>query len=387
MSDQSFDFDTVIDRRNTVSQKWEKYAGRDILPMWVADMDFASPPAVIEALQRRVGHGVFGYTIPHAPITEAVSAALGEQIGWKFDPSWVLWLPGVNVGMNLACRAIGQPGDGAVTLAPVYPPFFTASPNSERTLTRVQLVKRADHRYEIDFDALEKAGDERTRILLLCSPHNPVGRVWTRSELQRIAEIAERRDWIIVSDEIHNQLVLEGTHIPTASLSAEVARRTITLVAPSKTFNIPGLTCALAIIPDGELRRRFVAARRGLVPDYNILGMVATEAAWLHGASWQRALVAYLRANRDHLAARLAREVPELPMTPLEATYLAWIDARALGKDAPAAYFEEHGLGMNEGATFGAPGYVRLNFGCPRKTLDQGIDRLVAAARKALGGG
>jgi cystathionine beta-lyase len=384
MHGNPFDFDTVIDRSGTISQKWERYAGRDVLPMWVADMDFKSPQPVIDALQERVAHGVFGYTIPDPGVTAETAAEFSRRYGYAVDPDWLVWLPGVNVGMNLACRAIGEPGDAALTLTPIYPPFFTSSPNSERRLHRVPLLRTESGRYEIDFHALRRIDDPRLRILLLCSPHNPVGRVWTEPELRALVEFAVERDLTIVSDEIHCDLVLEGRHIATASLGAEVARRTITVVAPSKTYNIPGLTCALAIIPDPDLRRRFNSGKRGLVPDYNILGMWATRAAYLHGEPWRLALIDYLRANRDHLARRLAAEAPELRMTPLEATYLAWLDARSLGLDAPAAHFERHGVGLNEGATFGTPGFVRLNFGCPRSTLDRGIDRLIAGVRAAV---
>lgn len=372
-------FDTPIDRRGTISQKWDKYAGRDVLPMWVADMDFRSPEPVIEALRRRVEHGIFGYTVPHAPHTAEVAASLHKLHSWRIDPEWIVWIPGVNVGMNLACSAIGGDQSGAVTLTPVYPPFFTAPTNSGRPLVRVPLVRGGQGRYSIDFEALSQAGDDNTRMLLLCSPHNPVGRVWTREELTRIAEIALRRGWTIVSDEIHCGLVLEGEHLPTAALGKEVEQATITLLAPSKTYNLPGLTCAIAVIPDPELRRRFVAAKRGKVGDYNVIGMIAAHAAWTQGEPWRQELITYLRGNRDHLLDRVRREVPQLGTTPVEATYLAWFDARPLGLDQPAAWLEKHGLGVNEGSTFGAPGHFRLNFGCTRALLDQGIDRLARA--------
>jgi cysteine-S-conjugate beta-lyase len=290
------------------------------------------------------------------------------------------------VGMNLACRAIGGEGDSALTFTPVYPPFFTSSPNSDRRLHRLPLLTDASGQARMDFQALENLVDPAQRIVLLCSPHNPVGRVWPRSELERLAALAIKRGWIIVSDEIHAELVLDGEHVSTGSLSPEIAQRTITLVAPSKTFNVPGLTCAVAVIPDAELRRKFVAAKRGLVGDYNVLGMIAAHAAWTRGEPWRQALLAYLRSNRDHLRRRIESEAPSLKMGPMEATYLAWIDARALQIENPAAFFEKHGLGMNEGSGFGAPGFVRLNFGCPRVTLDRGIDRLVAGVRAALRG-
>lgn len=376
-----FDFDTVIERRHTGSQKWDRYGDRDVLPMWVADMDFRAPPAVIEALRTRVDHGIFGYTTPDPARTAEVAERLTALHGWQIHPDWIVWLPGVNVGMNLAARATGEPGQGVAVLTPIYPPFFSAPQNAGRPLIRIPLLRDAQFRYHIDFDALDASAASGARTLLLCNPHNPVGRVWSRAELIRIAELAEKHDWVIVSDEIHCGLVLDGIHLPTGALGESIARRTIALYAPSKTYNLPGLTCALAVITDENLRRRFNLARKGLIPDYNVLGMVAAHAAWMHGEPWRQALVNYLRSNRDHLYQRVAREAPQLDQTRTEATYLAWFDARRLGWENPAALLESKGLGVNEGSTFGSPGFFRLNFGCPRQTLDQGIDRLVRAVR------
>ncbi|MBK8475304.1 MAG: putative C-S lyase [Opitutaceae bacterium] len=380
-----FDFDRIIDRRGTGSEKWERYAGRDVLPMWVADMDFASPPCVLEAMHRRVDHGVFGYTLPVRSTVEAIVAHLAEHYQWAVDPSWIVFTPGVNRGMNLVCRAIGERGEAVVVPSPVYPPFFSAVTNSQRRLIEVPLARRAGERWEFDFVALADRTPPDARLLLLCHPHNPVSRAWSHAELARLANFCRERDLWICSDEIHAGLVLDGRkHIPTATLSPEIAARTITLMAPSKTFNLPGLGLAFAIVQDAEVRKRLLGARRGLVPpDLSPLAYAATEAAFRHGEPWRRELVAYLEHNRDHLTAFLAAETPELKLAPVEATYLAWIDTTALGQPEPAKFFEQYGLGLNNGADFGAPGFVRLNFGCPRATLEEGLLRLRTAVHAA----
>lgn len=373
-------FDTPVERRGTDSIKWGKYAGRDILPLWVADMDFAAPPAVLAALHRRVEEGVFGYGHPWPALEESVLAHLAGEYGWAIEREWIVWLPGLVSGLNIACRAI----DGEVlTATPVYPPFLSAPRFSGRVLNRVALAQR-DGRWQWDMDALAAATTPATRLFLLCHPHNPVGRCWNRDELQALAAFAEQRDLIVCSDEIHCGLILDADkrHIPFASLSAEAARRSITLLAPSKTFNIPGLGCAFAVIPDAALRRRFLHAMDGIVPHVNVLGLAACEAAYRDCADWQRELLAYLAGNRDRVAAMVAA-CRGVTMSPVEATYLAWIDVRGLGLQHPAAHFEAHGLGLSDGSDFGAPGWLRLNFGCPRATLDEALRRFSAACQAA----
>jgi cystathionine beta-lyase len=383
MTDAAFDFDRIIDRSSLPSEKWGRYAGRDVLPLWVADMDFAAPPAVIEALQRRIDHGVFGYTDAWPSLCEAVIDGLQRDHGWAIEADWLVWLPGVVAGFNLACAIAGEAGDGVLTATPVYPPFLTAPANTGRVLQRVELVLR-DGRWQWDWGALEAACTPATRLLLLCSPHNPVGRVFDETELRRLADFADRHDLIVCSDEIHCGLVLdEGRpHRPLAALDDAAARRTITLMAPSKTWNIPALYCAFAVIPDAALRRRYRHAMRGIVPHVNVLGMVAAEAAYRDGDPWRQALLAYLRANRARVVEAVAA-MPGLSMTVPEATYLAWIDCRALmaarGVADAVAFFEAAGVGLSEGAAFGAPGFVRLNFGCPRATLADALGRMARA--------
>jgi len=374
------DFSTVIDRRGSDSIKWARYAGRDILPLWVADMDFAVPPAVVSALQQRIAHPVFGYAHPWPSLTESVLAHLEGEYNWRIDAEWIVWLPGLVSGLNIACHAVD--GD-ALTATPIYPPFLTAPRLSGRNLQCVDLAETGDG-WRWDKDALEAATTETSRLFLLCHPHNPVGRCWTHAELLELAAYAERNDLIVCSDEIHCGLILDTDkqHIPFASLSPEAARRSITLMAPSKTFNIPGLGCAFAVIPDAALRRRFLRAMDGIVPHVNVLGLVACEAAYRDCADWHRELLAILRANRDRVEAAV-RGQAGLRMQHVEATYLAWIDVRALGLEQPQTHFEAHGIGLSDGKDFGAPGWLRLNFGCPTSILDEALQRLATACQAA----
>jgi len=379
MSEQ-FDFDTVIDRSCTSSEKWDRYAGRDIIPLWVADMDFRSPPGVITALHERIAHGVFGYTHPPQGLVEAVLGHLQRDFAWQVRPEWLVWLPGLVCGLNVLSKAVGEPGDEVITFTPIYPPFMSAPTLTGRTTVKVPLMLKGG-RWVADLEALERAITPRTRMLLLCSPHNPVGRAWSREELQQFADLCERHDLIIGSDDIHAGLILDGetVHIPIATLSAETARRTITLLAPSKTYNIPGLGCSFAVISDPDLRKRFIKAAGRIVPHVNTLGYTAAEAAYRHGEEWRQQLLAYLRGNRDLVTAGIDT-IPGLVMTHVEAPYLAWIDTRQAGIENPGRFFEEAGVGLSDGADFDAPGFVRLNFGCSRSLLVEALQRM----RRAL---
>lgn len=380
----TFDFDTVPDRRGTDSQKWQKYAGRDILPLWVADMDFPASPAIIAALQQRVATGLFGYARPVQSSVDAVVGALARRYGWQIDPAWIVWLPGLVVGLNLTAQACAQPGEEILTLAPVYPPFMSAPKNSGRVSTQVPLRHNAGaRRWEIDWAALEKAVTPKTKLFLLCNPHNPVARVWRRDELGQLGEFCVRHDLLLCADEIHCDLILDDLpHVPMALLGAEIARRTITLMAPSKTYNIPGLGTSLALIPDATLRARFLRAAAGVMAEVNGLGYVACEAAYRDCEPWRQALLGYLRGNRDCLLDFVARELPGVTVeAPIEATYLAWLNVSALRLADPVAHFEAHGVGLSDGTSFGAPrgSHVRLNFGCPRATLTEALARMKRA--------
>ena len=373
-----FDFTRVIDRRGGDSLKWNKYAGRDVVPLWVADMDFAAPPAVVAALQRRVEHACFGYGEPWPGLVDAAIDYLQRRYGWQVPPEWLVWLPGLVTGINVACRAV----DGDVlTAVPVYPPFMSAPQFAGKELVKVPLRLAAD-RWNWDFAQMEAAITPQTRLLLLCHPHNPVGRAWDGEELAALAAFCRRHDLIVCSDEIHCDLLLDSSreHVPLAMLGDDPAARSITLMAPSQTYNKPGLGCSLAIIPDAALRRRCVGVMRGIVPHPNVLGLVAAEAAWRDTDAWRQALLRVLRRNHARVQ-EVVGQIPGLSMTPVEATYLAWIDARGLGVADPARFFEAAGLGLSDGAEFGLPGWVRLNFACPPATLEMALARLMAACR------
>lgn len=381
-----YDFDSALDRQSTESIKWNYY-DKDVLPMWVADMDFRSPPGVIRALQERVAHGVFGYGFELEGLSETIVERMETRYDWHIQPDDIVYLPGVVTGFNLACHAFAGPGGGVLIQPPVYMPFLSAPRNARAVRQDCELVCDDGLHYSIDWDEFENAFTEQTKMFLLCSPHNPVGRVWTRDELARMAEISLRNGTVICSDEIHCDLVYaDHRHIPMAALDAEIAQRTMTLMAPSKTFNVPGLYCSFAIIQNPELRKQYTAAKRGLVGEVNLLGLVAARAAYREGGEWLDQLLATLQSNRDFLVNWIRRELPELKVGVAEGTYLAWVDCRGLNlNEAPADFFlREARVGYNDGAAFGkgGAGFIRINFGCPRWMLEDALERTRRAIRK-----
>jgi cystathionine beta-lyase len=381
-----YDFDRIIDRRHTDSEKWRAF-GPDVLPLGVADMDFTAPGPVIQALQARVAHGVLGYGDEPPELREILVARLQEQYAWSVPTEAIVFVPGLVVGLNVATRAAAQPGDGALIQTPVYRPIIEAPGGAGQVLQPMALTRQGDGRYTIDPEQMARAITDRTRTFTLCNPHNPVGRVFTREELTAMAELCVRHDLTIIADEIHCDLVFSGAqHMPIAALSPELAARTITLMAPSKTFNIAGLYCSAAIIPDPELRRRFKAVAHGIVPSINLMAFVAALAAYRDGGLWLIECLRYLEGNRDYLMQYVAEHLPGIRMSPMEGTYLAWLDCREAGiSSAPAEFFLKRArVGLKEGAWFGeeGEGFVRLNFGCPRATLVEALERMA----QALGG-
>jgi len=374
-----FDFDTPVERRGTASMKWDRYKGQDIIPMWLADMDFRSPPAVIRAIQQRAEYGVFGYTLAPDELIQQVISMLEQSYGWAVRPEWLVWLPGLVTGLNVVCRALGDDGDDVMTAVPIYPHFLSAPGFSRRGLIKVPMME-TENRWQFDFDRLEQMITDKTRLFILCNPHNPVGRVYTRDELAQLAAICSRHDIVICSDDIHCDLILdkEKVHIPIATLDPEVAARTITMMAPSKTFNLPGLGCAFAVISDQKLRRRFKGAMAGIVPRPNVLGYAATMAAFAECSDWHTALLDYLRGNLDTIDHAIEQMAP-FSMAPVEATYLAWIDMRSSGIENPVQFFENAGVGLQDGIEFDSPGFARLNFGCPRSLLEKALARMQTA--------
>lgn len=377
-----YNFDQPVVRTGTDSSKWQHYQreaerqGREIVPMWVADMDFVSPPQVLEALQQRVAHGVFGYGKAPEGMTEAFCSWYAEHHHWQIDPQWIVWLPGLVSGLHAVGRAFGDAGTAIMTHTPVYPPFLKVAERCQKTLQAVPM-KQGAH-WTLDLDAMRAQVTDSTRLLMLCNPQNPTGRVFSREELEQLAAFCIERDLVICSDEIHCDLVLEAglQHIPLASLSEDIAARTVTLLAPSKTFNIAGLACSAAVIPNAGLRARFKRAIEGFLPGVNLLGFVAAEAAYREGADWRNQLVSYLAANGDRVA-QWAEAKHQVVMSRPEATYLAWLDLRATGQERPAQWLlQEAGVALSEGADFGLPGFARLNFGCSRDQLELALMRL-----------
>ena len=380
-----YDFDQIIDRRSSDSIKWNLYG--DAIPLWVADMDFYSPEPVLHALSQRVAHGLFGYGKEPPELRPLLVERLQQLYGWEVSPDALLFLPGIISGFNVAARAAAYPGDGLLVQTPVYSPFFRVPQNAHLVMNEMELTLRDDGQYEVDFDLFEETLTGRTRLFILCNPHNPVGRVFSRDELERMAEICLRHDVVICSDEIHCDLVFEGhQHIPIAALSPEIAAQTITLLAPSKTFNIAGIHASVGIITDPELRSRFEAARADLVPHLGVLGYTAMLSAYRDGDSWLQQVLAYMQANRDLLYDYVHEYLPGITMEKPEGTYLAWLDCR--GADLPGNahlrgnahkfFLDEAGVAMNDGATFGkgGEGFVRLNFACPRATLVQALEQM-----------
>lgn len=380
-----YDFDRVIERRGTDSYKWKDY-GDDVLPMWVADMDFVSAEPIIQALHQRIDHRVFGYTRPALELRTVIQERLKEVYQWEIGEEEIVFLPGLVTGLNLFYHAFSNPGDGVLIQPPVYFHFVRDPVIHGRVLHDPPLVQKGDT-YEIDFTLFEKAIGDRTKVFIFCNPHNPVARVFTPKELEKVAEICLRHGVLICSDEIHCDLLYPGyQHVPIATLGPEVANQTITLMAPSKTYNLAGLHCGFAIIQNSKLRRTWQTFSSGLIPGVNIIGHTAALAAFRSGQEWLDQVLHYLKGNRDYLAQYIKEQVPSIRMTKMEATYLAWLDCRETGiLGNPFDFFlKEAKVALNDGATFGrgGQGFVRLNFACSRKTLTEALDRMSYALEK-----
>jgi cystathionine beta-lyase len=397
-----FDFTTVHDRRRWSATKWVKYRDQEVIPLWIADMDFAVAPPIQAAVAAQVAHGNFGYMSAPRDLRQLLVEDHRRRYGWEVDPAWIVWLSGLVLGINLAIKACCTAHERVISFSPVYPPFLKAPGLQGCGLVEVpfQRIGAVGTDYVIDFDRLEAVmsapphataaavpGDASTatRLLLLCHPHNPIGRLFTRAELDRLAAFCERHDLYVCSDEVHCDLILDEKvpHLPFARVMAErspaLLKRTITLNGQGKTYNIAGLGIAWAIIPDAGLRTRFKVAMQGLVPDACCFGFTAAQAAFAAGEPWRLALLAQLRSNRDLVSAALDRM--QLPHSHPEATYLTWIDARALAAQVgnAATWFEQHGVGLSDGADFGQPGYVRLNFATPPSLLEEALARMESA--------
>lgn len=386
-----FDFDEVIDRRGTHCTKWDGMGARfgidvdDAIPMWVADMDFRACPAVTEALQRLIDHGVHGYFGDDAPAREAFVDWMRTRHGWTPEADWITWCHGLVAGIGFSIQAFTEPDDSVVVFSPVYHMFGNTVRAAGRRLHESRLVQ-VQGRYEMDLDQLARDLPANAKMVLFCSPHNPGGRVWTETEIRALCDFCAERGLILVSDEIHHDLVYsEATHQVTAKVAPDVSDLLVTLAAPTKTFNIAGCLTGAVVISNAGLRARFNAAKAAAGSGAsNRFGMIGLEAAYRGGAAWLDQLVPYLQSNRDRLASAIAEAIPGTRVMPLEATYLSWVDFSALGLDQNT--LEQKVLGdakviVNKGPAFGAggEGFLRFNFACPRATLDQAIERLADA--------
>lgn len=375
----NYDFDAPVDRSGTHSSRWEKYAGRDVIPLWVADTDFRAPPAVIEALRRRVEHGVFGYTTPPPELRELLVARMARLYDWKIRPEWIVYLPGVVSALYMAANRLTAPGEHLLSPSPVYYHLFRAAQSAPRAWTDVPVVLEAG-RWVWDETRLAAAVRPESRLMMLCNPHNPGGTIFRRDELERLAAFALKHGLAVCSDEIHCDLLLdEGKpHIPIASLSPEISRRTVTVMAPSKTFNIAGSGVAFAIIEDAAMRAAFSFDLKKSVHDAPLFAYAAALAAYRDGGAWLGAQLEYLRGNRALVESTVSR-LPGVETAHIEATYLSWIDCSGLGVTDPHGLFLKHGLGLSPGADFGAPQFVRLNFGTQRGRLKEAMERFSKA--------
>ena len=386
-----YDFDKYIERRGTGSEKWDglmdDFGRTDLLPMWVADMDFSAPPAVLEALEKKIGEGALGYPMIPDSLLDAIRGWEKSRYGWDFGREAISWAPGVVAGLSFAVMGLTKPGDHIIIQTPVYKPFYRTVEEAGRIIAKNPLVYE-NGRWTMDFDGLEKMITPTCRTLILCSPHNPVGRVWSREELERLADIAKRKNMIIISDEIHQDLVYsDARHICIGSLP-EMDRRTVTFIAPSKTFNIAGLKASVAIIPSEHLRGIYVSViERFHLNSLNILGITAMEAAYGKSGEWHKQLMEYLEANRDYMEAFLKERMPKAHMDHPEGTYIFWIDFRGYGFNEEQLndfLVNDAKVALDPGSWFGVEGegFARLNIGTTRAQLKEGLERIADALDK-----
>jgi len=395
-----YDFDQVINRQQTNCAKWDAapfiFGGEDIIPMWVADMDFPIAKPITEALRKRTDHEIYGYNLaPYPSLTEAIIKRIHRKYGWEVAPEWIVLTPGVVAALFAAVKAYTKPGDSVLHQGPVYYPFWNAIKDNGCHVANNQLRQNGD-RYEIDFEDFEshfktkldlRPMVSRVRMMIMCNPHNPVGRVWDLEELKKMGEITLKYDALMVADEIHCELLLNGAkHIPFATISKEFETNSITCMAASKTFNLAGLEASVIIIPDKKTRRKFNQARTGIMPGVNSFGLVALEAAFDHGDEWLTQLLDYIEKNLDFMTQYFQDKIPEIKVFQPEGTYLVWLDCRKLGlDDMELRKFmrEKAKIGMDDGYLFGpsGSGFQRMNIACPRTTLTEACHRMESAVK------
>jgi cystathionine beta-lyase len=394
-----YDFDTVCDRSHTDCAKWGAvkaiFGREDVIPMWVADMDFPTAPPIVEALKKRAEHPFYGYTMPGPGLTEAVVDRLKRKFGWKIEPEWVVFTPGIIPALNIAVRALTHPGDEIILQEPVYFPFFGVVTGSGCQIVHNRLKLARGH-YTMDYTDLEsrfhppegmRPWHSRVKAIILCNPQNPIGRVWRREELTQLGEIVIGHGAVVISDEIHCELLYQGRrHTPFASISEEFAQNSIVCMAPSKTFNLPGLEASSIIIPDKKLRENFTDARAGMVPGLNIFGLTAMEAAYRYGDDWLRQLLDYLQGNLAITVKWFKERIPRIKVIESQGTYLLWLDCRGLGlddKELQRFMREEARVGFDDGYLFGegGSGFQRMNIACPRSLLREALGRIEKAVK------
>ncbi|MBW4871064.1 pyridoxal phosphate-dependent aminotransferase [Prevotella buccae] len=388
----TFDFDTVINRRGTNSYKWDIVKEEDVIPLWVADMDFKAAPAILEALKKRVEHGVFGYTLVPDSYYEAIINWFARRHNWQIDRSWIIYTTGVVPAVSCAIKALTLPGEKVLIQTPDYNCFFSSIKNNGCEVAENELVRRGDS-YEVDFEDFERqCADEKTTVFLLCNPHNPAGRVWTKEELERMNDICLAHGVRVISDEIHCELVMPGHRFtPFAAISDACRDNSVVLNSPTKAFNIAGLQIANIICADPAMRRRIDrAVNINEVCDVNPFGVVALQAAYNESEEWLDSLNHYIWGNYLALKEFIAKELPRLEVTRLEGTYLAWVDIKATGLTSDEAYgklMKEGRVYVNSGTMYGrraGEGYLRINLACPRATLLEGMKRMGGVLRQYL---
>lgn len=385
----TYDFDRIIDRHGTYSEKWDQlgelFGSEDILPMWVADMDFQSPPAVVEAIKRRAAEGIYGYTFMDRGCMNAFMNWFQKRHGWRIAPTWITECPGVVTALSIAVECFSKPGDRIIIQPPVYYPFFSVVKMNGRSLVTNPLILK-DNYYTMDYANLENLLREGAALLILSNPHNPGGRVWSKEELKELGELCLKYGVMIVSDEIHCDLVLPGyKHTPFASISSQFADNSLTCVAPTKTFNLPGIQASFIVIPNEEHKRRFDYKLKTLsLATPNFFVPVAVKACYEEGEKWLEELLQYVKANLDFALGFIARNLPQLKAIVPEGTYLLWVDCRNLGLDAKGMkelMYRRAKVAFSEGSVYGreGEGFVRINLACPRPVLAEGLKRFSAA--------
>jgi cystathionine beta-lyase len=392
-----YDFDRVCDRRNTGCAKWDAvsyiFGREDVIPMWVADMDFQVAPPIVEAIKKRAEHEFYGYTMPGPNVIEAVVDRMERKFNWKIKPEWIVFTPGVVPALHVAVRAFTHPGDEVILQEPVYFPFFSAVTSSGCQIANNEL-KSIDGHYEMDCEDLQgkfqdKMGaipaPNRVKTIIFCNPHNPIGRLWNKEEITRMGEIVIRHGAIVISDEIHCEILFKGhKHTPFASISDEFEQNCVVCMAPSKTFNLAGLEASSIIIPNKKLRDEFTSMRAGITPGLNVFGLTAMEAAYRSGDEWLEQLLEYLQGNLDITMEYFEKRIPRIKVIKPQGTYLVWLDCRELGKEnlALRSFMREKArVGFGDGFLFGSAGsgFQRMNIACPRPILKEALVRIETA--------